>query len=371
MLYMDLINYSETQGEKTYKSGDSRSRASSSESDIPFQRAALETKMMPSSVNSITTNFPSVNFRSLLNSSHERSEKETHKPDIAPYSPEPMTNQNDYRRAAQSQFDEVYSEGGKVPFASYTATPQLPLLNIPEETYTPGLSYTQENSPWCSSSSNSTYSTQSDGPQNLTQWSHRGRSASVATIPDWPATTTHWSSNASSDTLQDFLAPPFESMLDLYDTSYMSPRMTPPNTSRGHQFLDVSDSFAGIYKMSELYTKPLSALSPFWAQSGPHGEKGSGGSTAARKQLLLLDFDVNAGIKSNYQRQELDLYISSYWEYFDELFPIIHRASYNPEEQLLTAAMAAIGTQFHYTLEARMRGSELNEACRKGIDSVI
>jgi hypothetical protein len=74
---------------------------------------------------------------------------------------------------------------------------------------------------------------------------------------------------------------------------------------------------------------------------------------------------------NNRRRQEVDLYISSYWKYFDELFPIIHQSSYNPEEKLLTAAMAAIGTQFHHTPEARIRGSELNEACRKGIDFVI
>jgi hypothetical protein len=123
--------------------------------------------------------------------------------------------------------------------------------------------------------------------------------------------------------------------------------------------------------MSELYTKPLSALSPFWAQSSPHGEKGIGGSTAARKQLLPLGFDANTGVKSNYQRQELDLYISSYWKYFDELFPIIHRAPYNAEDDLLNIAMAAIGTQYHHTPEARMRGSELNEFYRKGIDLVI
>jgi hypothetical protein len=214
---MDLTNSSDKQGKKTYKSGDSRRRASS-ESDIPLQRAVLETKLVPSSVNKITTDFTSVNFRSISNSSHEISEKETPKPDIASYSPEPMTNQNNYRRAAQSQSDEVYSEGEKVPFTSYTARPQFPPLNFSKETYTAGLSYTPQNSPWCSSASNSTNSTQSDRPQNLPQWSHRGGSVSAGTIPDRPAITTHWSPNASSDTPQDFPAPPFESMRDLYDT---------------------------------------------------------------------------------------------------------------------------------------------------------
>jgi len=372
MLCMDLMNYSEKQGEKTYKSGDSRSRASSSESDIPLQRACLETKLMPSSVNSITTDFPSVNFRSISNSSHERSEKETHKPGIASYSPEPMSNQNDYRRAAQSQFDELNSEGGNLPFTSYTATPHLPLLNIPEEVSTPVLSYTLENSPWYSSAPNSNDS-KPDPPRDYPQWSHRAGSVSVETIPDWPATTTHWSPNPSSDTTQNVRAPPFGTMLDLHDTPYMSPRVTPP--TGGHQSLD-SPSLSWVaatyrHMMSKSYTKPLSTLSPFSAQSSTHGEKGIGGSSPAWKQLLPLELSANTGVEPYCQRQELDLYISSYWEYFDELFPIIHRASYDPEEKLLTAAMAAIGTQFHYTPEARMRGSELNEACRKEIDLVI
>jgi hypothetical protein len=32
--------------------------------------------------------------------------------------------------------------------------------------------------------------------------------------------------------------------------------------------------------------------------------------------------------------------------------------------------MAAIGTQYHNTPEARMKGIELNETCRKNIDLV-
>jgi hypothetical protein len=276
-----------------------------------------------------------------------------------------MTNQNNYRGAAQLQFDEVYSDGGKLPF---TATPQLPLLNISEEISTPSLSYTPENN--YSSASNSTESYQSDLPRDYHQWSHGVGSVSAETIPDWPATTTHWSPNPSSDNPQDLRFPPFGTMLDLYDTPYMSPRVTPP--TGGHQFWnEPSNSFAEIYNMAKLETKYLFNLSPFSAQSSPHIEKGIGGSSVAWKQLLPLEFHANTGVKSYCQRQELDLYISSYWEYFDELFPIIHRASYDPEERLLTAAMAAIGTQFHYTPEARKRGSELNEACKKGIDLVI
>jgi len=56
-----------------------------------------------------------------------------------------------------------YNEGG---FSSYNLTPQLPLLRIPEESYVPGLSYSNESSSWSSDASGSTFSsTRSDGPR--------------------------------------------------------------------------------------------------------------------------------------------------------------------------------------------------------------
>ena len=68
---------------------------------------------------------------------------------------------------------------------------------------------------------------------------------------------------------------------------------------------------------------------------------------------------------------QLDLYLSSYWQYFHPLFPIIHRPTFDrTEDNLLNIAMAAIGTQYHDSPEARTQGSEFNEACRKGIELV-
>jgi Fungal specific transcription factor domain len=283
-----------------------------------------------------------------------------------------VTNQNNYTRAAQSQFDEVYSEGGNSQFTSYTATPQLPLLRIPEETYTPGLSYTQDNSPWCSSASDSTYSTQSDGPRNLPQWTQRGRSAS---IPDWPATVTHWSSTLASVTPQDLRVAPFESMLDQYDTPYMSPRMTPP--ARGHQLLDVPGGpFGGIYMESvgtpalSTYIKPLAQ--PFPASAPRISDSGLASASRRPKETLLELFNIDTTVMALYGAQpQLDIYLSSYWQYFHPLFPIIHRPTFDrTEDNLLRIAMAAIGTQYHDSVEARTKGSEFNEACRKGIDLV-
>ena len=85
-------------------------------------------------------------------------------------------------------------------------------------------------------------------------------------------------------------------------------------------------------------------------------------------QLETLDTDTRS---ISLQGPTLDAYISSYWQYFNPLWPIIHRATFDPtEDNLLSSAMAAIGTQYHSTPDVRSKGSELNETCRKGIELV-
>jgi hypothetical protein len=90
-----------------------------------------------------------------------------------------MPNQNNFSRPAPSGFEDMNFEGG-AQFLNYITT-QLPLLRIPEETYIPSSSYTQDNSPWCSSTSDSTFSNHSDGSRNGRHWP-RGRSDLLA---DW------------------------------------------------------------------------------------------------------------------------------------------------------------------------------------------
>lgn len=70
-------------------------------------------------------------------------------------------------------------------------------------------------------------------------------------------------------------------------------------------------------------------------------------------------------------QSQLDLYTNSYWDNFHPFFPIIHRQTSEPiKDGLLTSALAAIGTQYHDTPEARVIGSDLNEACKRGIGHV-
>jgi hypothetical protein len=75
---------------------------------------------------------------------------------------------------------------------------------------------------------------------------------------------------------------------------------------------------------------------------------------------------------SSYGAQpQVETYLSSYWQNFHRLFPIIHRPTFDrTEDNLLKTAMAAIGTQYHDSPEARAKGAELNEACRRRIDLV-
>jgi hypothetical protein len=71
------------------------------------------------------------------------------------------------------------------------------------------------------------------------------------------------------------------------------------------------------------------------------------------------------------QLAQLDDYISTYWQILDSLFPIIHHGTFDSTvDSLLSSAMAAMGSQYHDTPEARQRGIELNEYCRKSIGLV-
>jgi hypothetical protein len=234
------------------------------------------------------------------------------------------------------------------------------------------LAYTQENSPWCSSASDSNYSTQSDGSRTGRQWSLRARSASVHTVPDWPTNTAQFSPHNIIGTPQDLRNGQFDSILEQYETPYTSPRMTPSSLSR--HLLDVpsSNSFGGYYMESvgtpalSTYSKPLAQI--FSASPSRISDSRLGGIDFKRKEFV----EPQLGMSSiNAHLAHLDPYLSSYWHSFDQHFPIIHRGTFDPaENNLLTFAMAAIGTQYRNTIEARQKGVELNDYCRKNIDHV-
>jgi len=200
----------------------------------------------------------------------------------------------------------------------------------------------------------------------------------MASMSDWPASAAvpQWPCHGLTATPQDMRSPGFESILDQYDAPYTtSPRMASPNPSR--QLLDVPNSF-GSYFMESVGTPALSTYNKPLAQHFPASPTritdpeldidGRKKELVGIPQLGSLSIGTNS---NNTPRSQLDIYIASYFQHFHQFFPIIHRPSFNStEDNLLSTAMAAIGTQYHYTSEARAKGSELNDACRKGIDLV-
>jgi Fungal specific transcription factor domain len=159
----------------------------------------------------------------------------------------------------------------------------------------------------------------------------------------------------------------------------VSPRMTPPGPTRGH-LLDVPNSFGQLGHYMDMesvgtpalstYIKPLAQQFPASAPRIPYS--GLASATRRPKDMLLELFTIDTVTMSSYgAKPQIDVYLSSYWQCFHPLFPIIHRPTFeHVEDDLLRTAMAAIGTQYHNTPEARAKGSELNEACKKGIDLV-
>lgn len=363
-------------------------QASPTESMTPRTSGSNESSLTASSYNTITSSFQAVNFQG--SAGQKRTAGQAHLPDSGSYpvsSPgagpsnrpsesydHPMADQNSFGPSGQSGFDEPYVGDGM----NYTTTPQLPLLRIPEDNLIPGLSY--NNSPWCSSASSSNYSTQSDGSRTGPQLYNRGRSLSVATLPDWstPAATQYW--HGMSNTPQDIRSPGFvDSILEPYETPFSSPRISTPVSARA-QLLNVPTSVDGFNYMEPsvgtptlpTYSKPLAQHFP---ASTPRFSNNSGleifrGKTELVESQQLGTFALTS-VPMFSPQPTFDLYLSSYWQYFHQLFPIIHQPTFDPtQSNLLTSAMVAIGTQYHDSPEARSKGAELNEFCRKGIELV-
>lgn len=122
------------------------------------------------------------------------------------------------------------------------------------------------------------------------------------------------------------------------------------------------------------YNKPLAH--PFQASPTRISDTGLGSTDRRQRvgspqQLEALTSLSAPNTSYPPQSSHLAAYISSYWEEFDQAYPIIHRGTFDPiEDTLLTSAMAAIGTQYHHSTKARQRGVELNKFCRESIDHV-
>ncbi|KAL2073702.1 hypothetical protein VTL71DRAFT_11028 [Oculimacula yallundae] len=397
----------ETQGEKPYKAGDPRSsRASSTDTEsrtpdlkvetpatmgntmqisptdslTPRTSGSGESSMTAASFNTITSSFQAVNFSP--SSGHKRSASQAQLPDPEAYpgtstgpsrqsgSFDTLSNGSNFTTNLQQAFGDPFIESGTAQFSNYTTTPQqppLPLLRIPEENWIPGLSY--NNSPWCSSASDSTYSARSE-------LFPRDRSHSVATLADWPLSAgTHWSPHGLSTTPQEIRSPAgFDSGMERFESPFASPRMSSPSLSRG-QLLDVPSTYPSFYMdtvgtptLPTYISKPLAQHFPASPSRATNpGLDIHGGKKDLVESHNLGSFPLNA--TSAFQQSQLDIYISSYWQSFNSFFRILHRPTFNLKPNtLLTFAVAAIGTQYHDSPEARAKGVELNEYCKKNIE---
>ncbi|KAK2625241.1 hypothetical protein QTJ16_005610 [Diplocarpon rosae] len=271
-----------------------------------------------------------------------------------------FSDQNIFSHDGHQAFGETYGIASSNPFPSYTTAsqqPLLPLLRIPEENWIPGLSY--GNSPWCSSASDSTYSTRSDCSRSGLHLAPSDRAEFRATLPDWPLSTgTQWASHDVSTAPQETQIPAgYDSVQGRWETltPLPSPRMSSPISSR--QLLDVPNSYGGFF----LDTVGFDDL----------GEKTG---LVESRQLGTLLTTTTPALQQLQPEIDVDLnpYLSSYWQTFHSLFPIVHQPTCDLiGHNLLRSAMAAIGTQYHNSAEARARGSELNEYCKKTIERCL
>ncbi|CAL3967247.1 unnamed protein product [Diplocarpon coronariae] len=425
------VNRHETQGERPYRSGDlPSSRASSTDSqrrtpdlkvEPPAQGArgyvqtstayALTSRTSRSGESSMTVAgfsiIPGVtgslhagNFSS-TSPGNPRAASQAHLPEPETYpttSPPPSSrgsfdqfpDQDAFAGSdAHQAFDEPYGMASSSPFPNYTAAPPqplLPLLRIPEESWTAGLSYSNTRSPWCSSASDSAYSTQSACPRDGPRLAPRDRSQSIATGPDRPLSMeTRWLSHGIRTTHPEIRSPAAcEPALDRREAHapFASPRTSSPMSAR--QLLDLPNSYGGLFMdmvgnpALSTHSRPLAQNSPAYPSRTSTPELGS---TRGEKDLvepdqlstlLLTTTTAPAMLQPQPQPQpdiDIDLYLCSYWQDFHSLFPIVHQPTFGLlEHKLLRCAMAAIGTQYHHSAEARARGSELNEYCKTAIE---
>lgn len=95
------------------------------------------------------------------------------------------------------------------------------------------------------------------------------------------------------------------------------------------------------------------------------------GTTTTRSKTQLARLSATTATTSGYQTHaKLEIYLKSYWQHFHSFFPIVHRPTFEltQDNQLLTFALAAIGSQYHKPAGARTTGYKLNDYCRKAID---
>ncbi|KAH8820992.1 fungal-specific transcription factor domain-containing protein [Xylogone sp. PMI_703] len=411
------ISRHEIQGEEAYKSADSNNRASSGVpqksrsptiSQTPQRRASTQGELSASdsstptttaptsdghkvrtatSFGSITRSFQAVNFshdstHNTPTSAYPQGEPQqiyrTSMENAPLSSAQPAFAGSELPRYVQSPqpgSNPMYGREGTSALPLHLAPAQdLPHLKIPDQSYIPHGLYTRDGPYWVPSTAGSVSSVQSDSSERTRRWGSESQSASTASVPSWSVHSppTQWSTPVLSPHLPAPQNPSVRAVADHLEDARTPPRTSTPGSTQ--PLVGVVEDH-GVYNMESAGTPAVSAhnrpLSQVFSASSlaiaDHefsgvASPGSDESTIYPLGTLNLETLVTADPKT---LSQLDEYFSSFWQHFNPLFPIIHRATFTPwHDVLLSSAIAAIGCQYHDCALARQRAIDLHEICR-------
>lgn len=287
--------------------------------------------------------------------------------------------------APSSSFDDssstpkISNVGGEAQPDSSTNsnTPGFRHLESLQKSLVTGLSYTQESFFWCLPASCGTPS-QSEAVRDRSYWYLKETRNSSTTATSETVT-------AAGPRLTQALKGAVQSSrtLDSEPDQEQYNGMSCSDSLSIHSPLDRLPNFPAptdYYRMDAIIAaptipvfdrtlpQPRPASSPRFAHADMEICRRSEGELPLMAPRTVNPSTIDAYLAPH---QNLDKYIDSYFLYFHQFVPIIHRPTFKQaENSLLTCAMAAIGTQYHGALEARAKGSELNEACREVLSLV-
>jgi hypothetical protein len=244
-------------------------------------------------------------------------------------------------------------------------------LQVPDPNCPPALtSYT--NSPW-GYSSDSTWSTPNSDVNRFGGGFPRDRSSSVPTISDWNSQHAWGSPQFGNATLQTQRNAGLDPVPEHYESPpYLDPRFSPPLPYR----IGAGAGLTGDFNV-ELVGTPTPVTSLF----RPYTQSFSASTPRASKpefpifprgQYQLVD-SPHIGLSSNSMGAtpsigSLEDCVASYKTNLEPLYSIIHPQIYTlPQNELVTHAMAALGSQLLDRPEHRKIGILLHRTCNRMI----
>lgn len=273
-----------------------------------------------------------------------------------------------YVEAPRPQSHPMYASdnNSSLPL-NHASTRGLPILKIPEQSYTSPVPYHRDG-PWVSSAENSGSMVPPDRSEHARRWDLETPSTSTLS---WPVqgSTVQWATPSLSPPPAIPPVPGIRAAMGHADET--EPTHQPDSSHRMQETAAARDGYildpGGAPSLST-YNKPLPqgfASTPFGVADIEYSgatRPGTEGTKTRALETLTIESLVAADAKT---LSQLDEYLSSFWKYFAPLCPIIHQGTFKPWDDIfLSAAIAAIGSQYHNSTVARQRGVDLHEICR-------